>query len=216
MSTTRAGRETTLDAPMERRIPMPYEEWLAWDGSDAQSEWVDGEAIAFMPPTVRHQEIATFLAALLLFYVRLRNLGRVAVSPIEMWLGSHASREPDVVFVSNARNDRVTEQRIVGGADLAIEIVSDDSVHRDRVAKFAEYAMAGVREYWMFDPRRGTERFDAFALDAHQTYQPLGLDDEGRLRSRVVEGFWIRPEWLLQDPLPDPLACLREIVPDAF
>ena len=45
-----------------------------------------------------------------------------------------------------------------GPADLVIEVISDDSVTRDRVEKFDEYLEAGVREYWVIDPRPGQQR----------------------------------------------------------
>jgi len=36
-----------------------------------------------------------------------------------------------------------------GPADLAIEIVSEESRLRDRGEKFAEYEVGGVKEYWI-------------------------------------------------------------------
>ena len=38
------------------------------------------------------------------------------------------------------------------GADLAVEVVSEDDPARDYVAKRREYALCGVREYWIVDP----------------------------------------------------------------
>ncbi len=40
----------------------------------------------------------------------------------------------------------------IGMADLVIEVVSDDSVARDRADKFYEYQTAGIQEYWIIDP----------------------------------------------------------------
>ncbi|MBL8797663.1 MAG: Uma2 family endonuclease, partial [Planctomycetia bacterium] len=39
--------------------------------------------------------------------------------------------------------------------DIAIEVVSADSVHRDYVEKREEYLLFGVREYWIVDAARG-------------------------------------------------------------
>jgi hypothetical protein len=36
------------------------------------------------------------------------------------------------------------------------------------------------------------------------------------LRSKAVDGFWLRPEWLLDDPLPTAMRCLAAIAPDAL
>ena len=43
--------------------------------------------------------------------------------------------------------ERLTEARLSGPADLVVEVVSDDSVARDRADKFYEYQAAGITEY---------------------------------------------------------------------
>jgi Uma2 family endonuclease len=104
---------------------------------------------------------------------------------------------------------------LVGPADLAVELISDDSVTRDRRDKFAEYAAAGIPEYWLLDPRPDHHRADFYALGPDRTYEAIPLDAEGRFASRVLPGFWLDPAWLWQDPLPKPAEILRRIVPDA-
>ncbi|MEJ7756097.1 MAG: Uma2 family endonuclease [Nocardioidaceae bacterium] len=46
-----------------------------------------------------------------------------------------------------------------GAADLAIEIISPESIGRDRGEKFVEYEAAGIREYWLIDPERRQAEF---------------------------------------------------------
>lgn len=45
-----------VEAPprQEQRLRMSYEEFLAWADEDVHAEWVDGEAIVFMPPKDIH------------------------------------------------------------------------------------------------------------------------------------------------------------------
>ena len=145
-----------------------------------------------------------FVASLLGLYVRLFPLGEVVVAGYEMRL-ARSARLPDILFIATANLDRVGEDRLDGPADLAIELVSDDSATRDRRDKLAEYEAAGVPEYWMLDPRPRQHR-TAF----HQ------MSPEGRYHSRVLPGFWLRPEWLWQDPLPDPVRLMAEIAPHAW
>lgn len=202
--------------PEERRIPMTYDEWLEWAEESRISEWVDGEAIEFMPPTMRHQDVVTFLVALARVFVELRRLGFVVGSPVEVKLSVRVSREPDLVFVGNEHGDRIQPLRIVGAPDLAIEAISDDSVRRDRITKRDEYAAAGVPEYWIIDCRPGYEREEFLLLDDGGRYRQANLDERGRFHSAVLPGFWLDPNWLRADPLPAVLACLREIAPDAF
>jgi Uma2 family endonuclease len=39
------------------------------------------------------------------------------------------------------------------GADLVIEVISEDDPDRDLDARRLEYAQAGIPEYWIVDPR---------------------------------------------------------------
>ena len=205
--------EPTTSTPPPRR--MSYEAWLNWDpGYDVRSEWVDGEVIEFMPTTLRHGLTAGFLYQLVSAYVDFRRLGVVLIDSIEMRMGL-ARRVPDILFVSNAKRHLLTNQRLSGPADLVIEIVSDDSVERDGKHKFAEYAAAGVPEYWQVDSREGYEDARFYHLIAGE-YHQVFPDPASRYHFSTADGFWFRPAWLWQEPLPNALRCLAEIAPDAL
>jgi len=197
-----------------RRVPMTYDEWLAWPEAESrQSEWANGEAIVFMPPQTPHMLLGGFFYRILSDFVDIFNLGRVGYAPFEVRF-STTSREPDVFFVKNEHLWRWEVGRIVGPVDLAIEIVSPDNVTRDRHEKFREYAAGGIPEYWLLDPRPRKQRADFYALGADGAYVPVALDGGGRFHSRVLPGFWLDPAWLWQDPLPKVAEVLRRIVPD--
>ena len=125
----------TIDPPAvgEQQMTMTYEEYLAWAGEDLWSEWVDGRVIVFMSPLIGHQYVVSFLFTLVRLYADLLKLGAVLPHQTELLiLGGRVSREPDLVFVTTANLDRVTDRRVAGMADLVVEVVSDDSVARDR------------------------------------------------------------------------------------
>jgi Uma2 family endonuclease len=200
-----------LDAP-PRSLRMSYEEYQTWAGEDTITEWVNGEVIVPMPPKPKHQRVSDFLLMLMGFFVRLFRLGEVFSAPLEMKpTPTSQAREPDIIFVAQENLGRVTEQRLAGPADLIVEVISDDSVSRDRVDKFYEYQEIGVREYWMIDPRPGKARADFWVLDAREQYRPVPIDDDGIYRSTVIQNFWVRVDWLLADELPDPLLTFAEI-----
>lgn len=201
---------------LERRIAMTYEEYLAMPDDGSQVEWVDGEAIVFVPQTLAQARSKGFLSIVLGTFARHQRAGEALMAPFEMRLTPRASREPDIVFVVHEHRDRVTPERLEGPADLVIEIVSDDSVVRDRAEKLAEYAAAGIPEYWIHDPRPGARRSDFYRRPVDGRYEPIPPDAAGRVHSTVLPGFWLRPEWLRRDPLPDPLACLTEIDPGSL
>lgn len=203
-----------VEPTRERRVPMTYTEWLAWAGESRQAEWVNGEGITFAPPTILHGRISRFLFFLIGLYVDAARLGEVFAAPIEMRL-ARSAREPDLLFVAQRHLDRLEATRLLGPADLVVEIVSDDSPRRDRVEKLAEYEEAGIPEYWLFDPRPRRQSADFFHL-AGSRYHTVPVDPDGRYHSAILPGFWLRPNWLWRDPAPDPLAYLAEIAPAAF
>ena len=201
----------------EQRLKMTYEEFLEWSDEDTHAEWVAGEVIVFMPPKRVHQRILNFLSALLTTYARFFGLGEVLEAPFEMRLGrGKPSREPDLLFVAREHRDRLTEERLDGPADLVIELVSDSSVARDYEEKFREYEAAGVREYWICDPRPGKQQTSFYQLTAEGKYQAVPPDADGRYHALVLPGFWLDPAWLWEEPLPDPLTTLATIAPQAL
>ncbi len=204
---------TSAQAPPEAGQPlrMSYEEFLTW-AKNTHAEWVNGEVIVPMPPKEDHQRVVEFLTHLIGLFVRLFQLGRIMLAPFEMRATPDGpAREPDLLFVSAEHLGRLTRDRLAGPADLAVEVVSDDSVYRDRVDKFEEYEAAGVREYWIVDPRPGKQRVDFWVLDKTGHYRAGSVSEDNIYHSAVLPGFWLRTEWLLADEMPDPLAVLAQV-----
>jgi Uma2 family endonuclease len=209
---TAAAQELTLaatrgTAPQPPARHMTYEQFLAWAASlDARAEWVDGQVILLPMPTYAHQLIAQFLNTLLNLFVLRWQLGDVLFMGYQMKL-ARSGREPDILFISNARQGNIERTHLKGPADLAIEIVSPDSVTRDRRDKYREYEAGGVPEYWIIDPDRRDARF--YGVDPDGRYRLLPVEN-GVFHSRALAGFWLRVEWLWQDP-PPTLEAAREL-----
>ncbi|MCS6841107.1 MAG: Uma2 family endonuclease [Roseiflexus sp.] len=206
---------TAVDPSAATQHPAPlrmtYAEWLAWDHAGL-SEWVNGEVIIHMPTTEEHQRVVDFLSQLLGLFVRAPRLGIVRGAPFAMRaLPDGPGREPDLFFLAEEHKERLTRHELAGPADLVIEVISDDSVALDRDEKFYEYQAAGVREYWIIDPRPGRLRADFYVLDARGRYRAVPPDDNNIYRSTVLPGFWLDVEWLWR-PDPNPLAALGRIV----
>jgi Uma2 family endonuclease len=192
---------------------MSYEEYLAWAGEDVHAEWVNGEVIVQMPPKPRHQQVVAFLLRLLGQFIELFQLGRLLPVPLEMRaIPDGPAREPDLLFVAREHLDRLTEARLSGPADLVVEVVSDDSVACDRADKFYEYQAAGIREYWIIDPRPGYERVDFFVLDDKGRYRPVPVEPDGRYHSTVLARLWFQVDWVLTPEPPEVLQALAQIV----
>jgi Uma2 family endonuclease len=199
-------RETMGEIPRQSPQKMTYEEFLAWADEDTLAEWVDGEVVIYSPASKRHQNIADFLLKVMGTYVESHDLGMVISAPFQMKL--EHGREPDVLFVTSEHLDRLKETYLDGPADLVVEIVSPDTMGRDRGDKFYEYAQGGVPEYWLIDPQ--LQWADFYQLEGER-YRVAFSGEEGEYRALVLPGFWLRVEWLWQEPLPHPLRALAEI-----
>ena len=195
-------------------VPPPgkltYEEFLAWCDEDAWAEWVDGEVVMVSPVSERHQDLAGWLLVILRSYCEAKGIGKVIPAPFQVrLLTPPRGREPDLLFVAQEHRDRLRETYLEGPADLVIEIVSSESRLRDRGEKFAEYEIAGVREYWLLDPER--QRADWYRLDPEGRYRLAEADPTGVYHSEVIPGFWILVQSLWQVPLAPVLTVLKDM-----
>jgi Uma2 family endonuclease len=138
-------------------------------------------------------------------YVECGELGVIVPALLVRLRECRCGRSPDILFLATAHRHRIRPAFIEGPVDLAVEIVSPESVERDTVTKPAEYAAGGVREYWLIDPSERTVVF--YQLDDGR-YRLGEIDADGIYRSAAIPGFWLRVRWLWARPLP-PLAAIR-------
>lgn len=187
--------------------PLTYEQFLEWADEDTYAEWVGGEVVPLSPASEEHQALSIFVTRLLAEYAEEHDAGRVLTAPFQMRLPTvERGREPDVLFVTTPNLARLQRTFLDGAADLAVEIVSPESVLRDRGEKYAEYEIEGVREYWVLDPE--ARRADFFVLGGDGRYERRPPDAGGLYHSPVLAGFWVSVAWLWQRPLPP----LRDVV----
>lgn len=202
-----AARSATAGIPQDRLLS--FEEFLAAADEDVGAEWVDGEVVLMTPASDVHQDLVRFFLSLLSLFIESRELGWVRSAPFAMYLPVRPqSREPDLLFVRRERMNLIENGYLNGPADMVIEIVSPESVKRDRGEKFVEYEAAGIEEYWLIDPLRRLAEFYRLAEDGRYRMEPL-LD--GVFTSRTVEGFQLRVDWLWRRPLPKVLEAAAEL-----
>jgi Uma2 family endonuclease len=116
-----------------------------------------------------HETVLSFLNAALRGWVVPRG-GFVAGSEVEFAVGVDQGRKPDLsVYLAG---DGVPPRRGPLGVppDIAIEVVSPTSIdaRRDRIEKAHEYAVCGVRWYWIIDP--ATRALEVFELGSERRY----------------------------------------------
>jgi Uma2 family endonuclease len=187
---------------------MTEEEFDAWCTPETRAEFVDGKVIRMSPVVPEHGSISRFFIMLVGLFLELRPQGELVGPEVQARLRPGLRRVPDLFYVTREHTSRIGETLVEGAPDLVIEIVSAESIARDWRDKFLEYQSAGVREYWIIDP--AAKVVHLYVLDAAGRYQQQEELD-GRLVSTVLEGFWLKPAWLWQEPLPKVMDCLREL-----
>ncbi len=180
---------------------------LVKDGQ--KGDLIDGVIYMASPENTDANERFVWLAGLMDDFVRRKRPGKVYGSRVAFRINDVNSPEPDVAFVRTDRLHLVHRGFVAGPPDLAVEIVSPDSIDRDYRKKREQYRQAGVLEYWIVDDIE--QAVTLLRLDRRKRYREVQTRS-GVLRSEALTGFWIRPEWLWQDPLPDKIDILSEIL----
>ncbi len=153
-------------------IKFTYEDYKNVPESETKRyELLGGEFYMAPAPKPYHQDILLNLAHVLTEHVRMKRLGKVYVSPIDVVLSNEDVVQPDILFVAKDRLPIIGEAAIHGAPDLLIEILSLSTAGRDRTLKKTLYARSGVKEYWIVDP--GTKTIEVFSLTP-QGYQLFG------------------------------------------
>ena len=186
-----AAARMALDASL-REAPLPPQGhwsddeylWLT-DRCGRRVEFTDGRIEELPMPTDAHQAILEFLYRALFAWLRPHG-GVARVSGLRLRLRAGKFREPDVVALFD-RADARREDRYWLGADLVVEVVSPDDPARDLEVKRADYAEAGVPEYWIVDPRNETITVLALEGGAYAARGAFGRGETAR--SAVFDGF---------------------------
>ncbi len=175
-------------------------------------EFEDGEVIVHSPAGVRHQDLTIFLTMLLRGYVRRRRLGQVLNGPAVVRLRPGLNYEPDIFFIPAHRMGDLGADYLSGAPRFIIEVLSEGTRSHDLHTKASAYRQHAVPEYWAVDPTRHLVIRHLLPEDQQAPYRVTEHAD-GRLESLAVPGFWLDVSWLWQDPLPDELSCLEQILP---
>jgi Uma2 family endonuclease len=129
-------------------------------------EYTDG-TLEFLPmPTDKHQAILEFLHIALREYLKPRG-GKVRFAPLRLQIRPGKYREPDLLLVLSETDSR-RQNRYWLGADLVLEVVSEEKPERDLVEKRGDYAEGLVPEYWIVNPQTETITVLTLRGDAYE------------------------------------------------
>lgn len=181
---------TLFDTPPKARLCA--EDYIAAPQSAHKSDLIEGVFVMASPFSPAHLELEAFLLTTLTNFVSSYRLGKVLGAKVAYKLNDENVFQPDVSFMRKDRLQLVREVYIGGPPDLAVEVISPSSRRYDLVEKRINYARFGTHEYWVVDPIERSA--DVFEL-VQGEWVPIHAE-EGVLRSKVLDGFWLRLDWL--------------------
>ncbi len=144
-------------------------------------EFTDGILEALPLPTDKHQNVLQFLF-LAFIGVSQPCGGKVHFAPLRLRIRLGKFREPDLLLLLSAADSR-RQNRFWLGADLALEVVSEEKPERDLVGKRGDYAEAHVPEYWIVNPQ--TETITVLRLRG-DAYEEAGVYRRGESAASVL------------------------------
>jgi Uma2 family endonuclease len=171
-------------------------------------EFFDG--VIYMPSPVadRHQELTGFLLHLFDFYHCTGRAGQVLTGPAVLRLSPQRKPEPDLFIRPTSA------QAAEGGAFpgtlavLVVEVLSPSNRGYDLNFKGSFYRQAGISEVWYVDDRDRGLVVDRNPGDGYRTEYLT----EGLVEPLGVPGFRLDVGWLWQDPLPNWVELVRDLL----
>lgn len=130
---------------------------------DSQIEVFDGIIYNMASPSEDHQTIYMELSTSINNYIRSKKGScKIFHAPFDVILSNDPLTvvQPDIMVVCD--KDKLDGKRCNGAPDFIIEIVSPGNPADDYIRKLYYYQNAGVKEYWIVDPRRKTVTVNYF------------------------------------------------------
>ncbi len=210
-----ARPETSVNpfAPDDGRYVTLEEYWAKWYENpypdiDVSYEWNNGRLEAKPLPNEPQLDLYNWFLQLLLRYLSTHNIAKLInletgfvltiEDPAEPSGQREAVRKPDIGVILNSNPapwGGVDRRHFAGVCDMVVEAVSDSTpaeVFRDTEEKRRDYALAGVKEYFILDPSGEHMRF--YRLITGGRYEEIQPGAEGIIGSDVLPGLQFRLE----------------------
>ncbi|MEX2561125.1 MAG: Uma2 family endonuclease [Pirellulales bacterium] len=193
-------------------VPRPgqytFDDFLVLIKEHEKADLLDGVIYMASPESTDDNRLVVWLSTLMGGFADESDLGEVFVTRVAFRITEKRGPEPDVAFVARRRLRLVQRGFVNGPPDIAVEIVSPDSVERDYVVKRHIYEKAGVREYWIIDPAK---KAATFLHRQRGKFQPMVVR-ASIFESEVLPGLRFDVRWLWSKRRPAPFRVLRDLL----
>ena len=147
------------DNPFESQKQGEYtvEDYYALP-DDERYELIDGVLFKMDSPESIHQDVVLYLSSRLMTCALEHGMPcHPYVAPMDVRLDKDLKTivEPDVIVCCDPELTNES-RRIFGAPEFVAEVISPSSRKKDAFLKLNKYRDAGVKEYWLIDPRKQT------------------------------------------------------------
>jgi Uma2 family endonuclease len=164
------------------RTTLEYDDLAHLPEDGNTYEILEGVLYVTPSPSPMHQRVGKRLQRQLETYFEATGRGEVFDAPLDVILTKRDVVEPDLIVVANPA--QISGRAIEGPPLLLVEILSPNSIARDRIVKAARYAALGVPHYWIVD-------LDACAIECYR-----GRDGRYELVIRAeAPAAFVHPDW---------------------
>ena len=207
-----AERSTKRKAPTAsatKTYQFTFDDFCVLVKDGQKADLIDGVIYMASPDNLDANDLFMWLGYVMGGIAEETDQGNIYGSRVAFRLDELGSPEPDLAFVKKVRLHLKHRGFFGGHPDLALEIVSPESIERDYLLKRDQYEQAGVSEYWIVDEME--RKITLLRLTAKGKFREV-KPRKGEYHSAVLRGFWLRPEWLWEVPQPRRSTVLRQLL----
>ena len=182
-----------------------YADYLTWL-DEKRRELIDGFIHLMSAPVRRHANVSMTLSLLIgSFIKKKRGQCRIYHAPFDVRLPIHGSTDddkvydvvqPDICVICDLT--KLDDKGCIGAPDLVVEVLSPSSLMYDCHYKFDLYEKAGVREYWIVNPKEKT--IHVFLLKPDGTFDKGTIFESGQKAPvSIFDGLTVDLDELFED-----------------
>jgi len=190
---------------LDESIRYTYADYLTWL-DDKRRELINGFIHLMSAPVRRHARVTSQLNNRMDTFIR-KKKGKCHVyhAPFDVRLPLQGSLDndkiydvvqPDICVVCDM--SKLDDKGCIGAPDLIVEVLSPSTLKYDWNYKFNLYEAAGVREYWIIDPK--TKVVNVFLLQPEGKYDLGTVYESGQNAPvHILDGLEIDLNELFED-----------------
>ncbi len=136
------------------RAKLTYADYVAMTplaNSGPRYQLIEGQMFRLPTPHLSHQTVFGEWLVHMALQTEAPGTGQVVIAPFDVVLNEFNVFQPDLLYVSEARQHVLTQLSANGAPDVVIEILSDPTRRRYLEMKLPIYSNEGVREVLAMD-----------------------------------------------------------------